>query len=174
MKEIPIKTGMLLLTMCTYMGLKADPPPPPTGPMMMGPIGIIFPFPDPEGKEFEKLSTELKLTKEQKDKIKTSLDKREILLKENMERMPSLHEDLRNILESEKVELSSVRSKLQEISNIQLELRMIQIQGRLEFESQLTKEQRTNLKALHKKRMDQIKPKKGFPSDRFECPPPKL
>ncbi|WP_411823992.1 Spy/CpxP family protein refolding chaperone [Leptospira sp. 'Mane'] len=171
MKEFPAKT-MLLVTMCTYLSLSAEPPPPPPqGPFMGPPLGIIFPFPDPEGKEFEKLAQDLKLTKEKKDKIKSSLDKKENLLKEKVDKMSPLHEDLRSILESEKVDLTAVKSKLQEISNIQLDIRMIQIQGRLEFESQLNAEQKTTVKAMHKKRMDTMRSRREFISnpDRPEC-----
>ncbi|BDA77326.1 hypothetical protein LPTSP3_g02560 [Leptospira kobayashii] len=175
MKEFPVKT-MFLVTMCTYMSLSAEPPqPPPPGPFMGPPLGIIFPFPDPEGKEFEKLAQDLKLTKEKKEKIKSSLDKKESLLKEKVDKMSPLHEDLRSILESEKVDLAVVKSKLQEISNTQLDIRMIQIQGRLEFESQLNPEQKDTLKSINKKRMETMRSRKEpFPGpDRLECVEPK-
>ena len=163
MKEFPAKTGMFLLTVCTYLSLHADPPPVYSGPMM-GPMDIILPTHDPEGKEFERLAKELLLTKEQQDKTKNLIHKREKLLKEKFDKMPNLHDDLRSLLESEKVDLNSVRAKLQEISNNQLDLRMIQIQGRVEFEGQLNSEQKNKFKNINKQRFEAMKSKKGqFP-----------
>lgn len=126
----------------------------------MGPMDIIFPFHDPEGKEFEKIASELKLTQDQQEKTRSLIEKREILFKEKSEKMPILHEQLKTLLEAEKVDLNLVRAKLQEISNRQLDIRMIQIQGRLDFESHLTTDQREAFKISQRRKLEAIRAKK--------------
>jgi Spy/CpxP family protein refolding chaperone len=159
MTAIPTKSSMFLLTLCTSLSLSAEPMTVPTSPPL-GPMDIIFPFHDPDGKEFEKIAAELKLTQEQKEKARSLIEKREILFKEKSERMPILHEQLRTLLEAEKVDLNLVRAKLQEISNRQLDIRMIQIQGRLDFESHLTNDQREAFKNSQKRKLEAIRAKK--------------
>ncbi|HMX57810.1 MAG TPA: hypothetical protein PKE49_14890, partial [Leptospiraceae bacterium] len=51
--------------------------------------------------------------------------------------------------------------KLQSISNVQLELRMIHIKGRLDFESVLTPDQKAQLKKITKERMDKMREHHG-------------
>lgn len=138
---------MLALVAFTTTGVYAEKPSRDDfGPDMMG-----------EGhdqKHFEKMSNELKLTKEQKEKAKALREKRQPAMKAQMEKVRPLHAQLRVLLEAEKVDMNAVRQKLTEISAIQIETRMQHIESRLEFESILTPEQKAKLRQMHKDRAD--------------------
>ncbi|TGK04692.1 periplasmic heavy metal sensor [Leptospira selangorensis] len=148
------------------------PPPPPFGPE---PFDFFIPGGGPgprerEDRNFERFSKELSLSPEQIAKAKAATDKRLSLSKSIGEKLPALHESLRKLLESPKVDLVAVKSKLKEISEIQLELRFLHIQGRLEFESILNPEQKQKLNQLHKERLNRIKERRDFPH--HHGPPP--
>ncbi|MEI1279847.1 periplasmic heavy metal sensor [Leptospira venezuelensis] len=150
------------------------PPPPPFGPE---PFDFFIPGGGPgpkerEDKNFERFSKELSLTPEQIEKAKIAKDKRLIISRSMGEKLPALHESLRKLLESPKVDLVAVKSKLKEISDIQLELRFLHIQGRLEFESILNPEQKQKLNQLHKERLNRLKERRDFPPHHHGPPPP--
>lgn len=105
-------------------------------------------------KHFDKMVSELKLTKEQQEKAKALREKRQPALKAQMEKMRPLHQQLRALLEADKVDLAAVRQKLTEISAIQIDTRMQHIEGRLEFESILTPEQKAKMRKMHKDHME--------------------
>lgn len=105
-------------------------------------------------KHFDKMAGELKLTKEQQEKVKALREKRKPAMKAQMEKIRPLHKELRTLLEAEKVDLTAVRRKLTEISAIQIETRMQHIESRLEFESILTPEQKAKMRKMHKDRME--------------------
>nr|WP_246048495.1 Spy/CpxP family protein refolding chaperone [Leptospira sarikeiensis] len=164
------KTLKILFLLFLFLGssqfIFAEPPPPPFGPE---PFDMFIPGGGPrEDKNFERFSKELSLTPEQLEKAKVSRDKRMAASRTIGEKLPSLHESLRKLLESPKVDLVAVKAKLKEISDIQLELRFLHIQGRLEFESYLTPEQKQKLAQLHKERLQRIKDRKDHPHG----PPP--
>lgn len=108
-------------------------------------------------RHMERMARELNLTKEQQAKAKAMREKREPAMKAQMEKMKPLHEELRKLLEAEKVDLAAVKSKLQAISAVQVEMRMLHIQGRLEFESILTAEQKAKMREMHKQHMDRMR-----------------
>ncbi len=136
-----------LLT-CTGAGLFADPPGPPPEEGMFGP---------PNPREFDRMMDELKLTDAQRTKVKAQHEAQRAEAKKYMDQMKPLHEELRGLLEANTVDLKAVRSKLQAISNVQLELRMLHIKGRLDFESILTPDQKAQLKKIQKERMEKMR-----------------
>lgn len=108
-------------------------------------------------KHFEKMIKELNLTKEQQEKAKALKEARKGKMKASMEKMRPLHEELRTLLEADKVDMSKVRTQLEKIAALQVDLRLSHIEGRLEFEAILTPEQKAKLKTMHKKRQDERK-----------------
>ncbi|MBN8222424.1 MAG: periplasmic heavy metal sensor [Spirochaetes bacterium] len=115
---------------------------------------------DPK-KHFAHLVKELKLSKDQQDKAKALREMRDSLIQAQREKMRPLHEELRQLLEAEKVDLVAVRQQLETIGKAQIEMRMQDIQGRLEFEALLTPEQKKKLRAMHKKKPEP--PREGKP-----------
>ncbi|MGJ4744731.1 Spy/CpxP family protein refolding chaperone [Leptospira sp. SA-E8] len=166
---------LVLLVLGSENILFAEPPPPPPP---FGPEPFDFFIPggghgprDREDRNFERFSKELSLSPEQIAKAKAATEKRMSLSRSMGEKLPALHESLRKLLESPKVDLIAVKSKLKEISDIQLELRFLHIQGRLEFESILNPDQKQKLNQLHKERLNRIKERRDFPSH-HQGPPP--
>lgn len=106
----------------------------------------------PWSKHFEKIIRELDLTEEQREKAKALRETRDELAKTQREKMRPLHEELRRLLEAEKVDLAAVRRQLETIGKGHVEMRMQDIQGRLEFEALLTASQKKKLKEIHKKK----------------------
>lgn len=131
----------------------AEPPgPPPEEGGMFGPGNP---------REFGKLMDELKLTDAQRAKVKAQHEATKTDAKKYHEQLKPMHEELRALLEANTVDLKAVRAKLQSISNVQLELRMIHIKGRLDFESVLTPDQKAQLKKITKERMDKMREHHG-------------
>lgn len=113
--------------------------------------------PGPQGgpdhkKHAEQMAQELDLTAEQREKARALRETRDELVKAQREKMRPLHEELRRLLEAEKVDLAAVRRQLETISKGHVEMRMQDIQGRLEFEALLTVAQKKKLKEIHKKK----------------------
>lgn len=108
---------------------------------------------DPK-KHLEMMTKELGLTEEQRSKAKALHETRESLQKTQHDKMRPMHEELRKLLEADKVDLAAVRRQLEAIGKQHVEMRMQDIQGRLEFEALLTPEQKKKLRAMHKKRME--------------------
>ncbi|TGL35318.1 periplasmic heavy metal sensor [Leptospira koniambonensis] len=165
---------LILLVSGSESFIFAEPPPPPP----FGPEPFDFFIPgggpgprDREEKNFERFSKELSLTPEQIEKAKSATDKRQNISRTMGEKLPALHESLRKLLESPKVDLVAVKSKLKEISDIQLELRFLHIKGRLEFESILTPDQKQKLNQLHKERLNRLKERRDFPPHHHGPPP---
>ncbi len=164
---------LLILGSGNSLFAEPPPPPPPFGPELFD-FFIPGGGPGPREKEdrnFERFSKELSLSPEQIEKAKAATDKRLNLSRSIGEKLPSLHESLRKLLESPKVDLIAVKSKLKEISDIQLELRFLHIKGRLEFESILSPEQKQKLNQLHKERLNRIKERREFPPHHHGPPP---
>ncbi|WP_246052852.1 Spy/CpxP family protein refolding chaperone [Leptospira semungkisensis] len=176
MKPNTIKKFLLILLVTGSSNLLLADPPPPPPPFGPEPFDLYGPGPGgpghghgprrEEGRDFEKFAKELGMTQEQIDKAKAAREKRFSTTKAMSDKLPNLHEDLRKLLESPKVDMSAVRSKLKEIGDLQLELRILHIQGRLEFESFLNHDQKQKLTQLHKERIQRIKDRR----DHF--PPP--
>jgi Spy/CpxP family protein refolding chaperone len=88
----------------------------------------------------------LKLTDKQIEQIgKINLKYRNILI-EYRERLVPKRDMLRKFLLSEKINFNDVRTILREISDIEIEMRLIKIKHRLEIEKVLTKTQRDRLR----------------------------
>ena len=107
-------------------------------------------------RHMERMTKELNLSKEQQAKAKAMHEKHQPAMKAQREKMKPLHDELRKLLEADKVDLAAVRNKLQAISAVNVEMRMLHIQGRLEFESILTPEQKAKMREMHKQRMDKM------------------
>jgi len=105
-------------------------------------------------RDFKRMARDLNLTKDQQEKAKAQREKREPGVRNQMDKLRPLHEDLRKLLEAEHVDLAKVREKLRAIGDVMIEIRMLQIQGRLDFESLLTDEQKSTLRKLHQKDME--------------------
>ncbi len=149
---------LFLVLAQTVLFAEPPPPPPPFGPEPFGIFG-------PGGKNFERIAQDLGLTQEQLEKAKTAREKRFTSSKPLREKLSPLHEDLRKLLEASKVDMGLVRSKLKEIADIQLELRIYHIQDRLEFESFLTPEQKSKLTKMHKERIQRMSERREPPFD---------
>jgi Spy/CpxP family protein refolding chaperone len=88
----------------------------------------------------------LKLTDKQIEQIgKINLKFRNILI-EYRERLVPKRNMLRKFLLSDKINFNDVRTLLREISDIEIEMRIIKIKHRLEIEKVLTKTQRDRLR----------------------------
>jgi Spy/CpxP family protein refolding chaperone len=88
----------------------------------------------------------LKLTDKQIEQIgKINLKFRNILI-EYRERITPKREMLRKLMVSEKINFNDVRALLREISDIEIEMRLIKIKHRWEIEKVLTKAQRERLR----------------------------
>lgn len=88
----------------------------------------------------------LKLTDEQIEKIgKLNLKYRNILI-EYRERITPKREMLRRLMVSEKINFNDVRTLLREISDIEIEMRLLKIKHRWEIERVLTNAQRAKLR----------------------------
>lgn len=173
-KKLKLFVLILLVSGSGNILFAEPPPPPPFGPE---PFDFFIPGGGPgprerEERNFEKFSKELSLTPEQIEKAKAATDKRLNVSRSMVEKLPALHESLRKLLESPKVDLVAVKSKLKEISDIQLELRFLHIQGRLEFESILNPEQKQKLNQLHKERLNRLKERRDSHQHHHGPPPP--
>lgn len=162
MKNIWVRTALVLFTIIGP-ALQGEPPPPPPfgGPE---PFGIFGPGPRGE-KFFDKISQELGLSPEQLEKAKAAREKRKASSRSLADKLPPLHEELRKLLEANKVDLSAVRAKLRQIEDVQVELRILHIEDRLEFESFLTPEQKQKLAKLHKERIQKMQDRREPPPD---------
>lgn len=165
---------VLLILGGTATILAEPPPPPPFG--GAEPFGIFGPGPKEE-RFLDRISQDLGLSAEQQEKIKAAREKRKAGGRALSEKLTPLHEDLRKLLEATKVDMGAVRSKLKQIGEIQLELRILHIEDRLEFESFLTPEQKQKLSKMHKERIqrmhDRREPPDHPPRDRdrdCKCP----
>ncbi|MBI3396606.1 MAG: Spy/CpxP family protein refolding chaperone [Spirochaetia bacterium] len=107
-------------------------------------------------KHIDMMAKELGLSAAQKESVKKIHEKYAGQAKAQCDKMRPLHEDLRKLLEADKADLSKIRSTLEVIGAAQLELRMIHIQQHMEVEGILTPDQRTKMRAMHKKRMDEM------------------
>ncbi|MCE9599598.1 MAG: Spy/CpxP family protein refolding chaperone [Spirochaetia bacterium] len=150
-----LSLALAIVTIASTGAYAEKPSPDEFGPDMMGE------GPGHNPKHFEKMIAELKLTKEQQVKARALHEKGQPAMKAQMEKIRPLHEQLRGLLEAEKVDLTAVRQKLTEISAIQIETRMQHIQHRLEFESILTPEQKTKMRQIHKDRMEKGRKEHG-------------
>ncbi|TGJ99015.1 periplasmic heavy metal sensor [Leptospira langatensis] len=178
MKPNTFKKFLLILLISGSSNLLLADPPPPPPPFGPEPFDMFGPGPGgghghghgprrEEAKDFERFAKELGLSQEQLDKAKAAREKRFSASRNMSEKLPKLHEDLKQILESTKVDMNAVRSKLKEIGDLQLELRIMHIQGRLEFESFLNPEQKQKLTQIHKERIQRLKDRR----DHFPRPP---
>lgn len=122
---------------------------------------------DPK-KHFAHLVKELRLTPDQQEKAKALREMRDSLIQAQREKVRPLHEELRQLLEADKVDLVAVRRQLETIGKAQIEMRMQDIQGRIEFEALLTPEQKKKLRAMHKKKPEPHKDGKTRADDRDE------
>jgi len=133
--------------------------PPPGGPddnriemreRMHGGSGPMF-FGDPDA-----MKTKLGLTDEQVDKIsKVNDEYRKKLLKVRNDidpKMKKFHE----LLEEENINLKEVRSLLDEISHLEVEVRMLRINQALDITKILTPDQRKQLRNLMKRMMGNL------------------
>jgi len=68
--------------------------------------------------------------------------------------MGPLHDQLKTLLAAETVDLAAVRAKIEEIGRIHVELRMVQIQEHLEFQTILTPAQKTKFQDMMRQRME--------------------
>lgn len=102
----------------------------------------------------ERLARDLNLSAEQQTRARAVREKFKPQVQALMEKMRPLHDQLRALLEAERVDLAAVKAKLTEISAAQVEMRLLHIQERLEFQSLLTAEQKTKLRALMQEKME--------------------
>jgi Spy/CpxP family protein refolding chaperone len=102
----------------------------------------------------ERLARDLNLSAEQQTRARAVREKFKPQVQALMEKMRPLHEQLRALLEAERVDLGAVKAKLTEISAAQVEMRLLHIQERLEFQTLLTAEQKTKLRALMQEKME--------------------
>jgi Spy/CpxP family protein refolding chaperone len=135
---------------------RGGPMPPKDGCMERhhGPHGPFFGDPNA-------LKARLKLTDEQVSKISAiNLEYKKQFMSYH-EKIAPKHIKLRKTLLDDNVDLKDVRSQLKEISDLQLETRMLMIQHRLDIEKALTPEQRIRLKGE----------REGM---KMNCPPPDM
>lgn len=119
------------------------------------------------GPDLNRLAERLNLSAEQKQNAQNIRNKYMSQHRTQIESMRPLREQLGQLLRAEQVNLDQVRAKLQQISAIHVELRMLKIRERLEFEALLTPEQRQQLRRMRPER-----PNRGDEDRRPPGPPP--
>ena len=101
----------------------------------------------------EMLADELKLTEQQLGQIKEQRFAIEKTAIQTRSKIQLAELELRNLLDAEKVDENLVKTKIEEIGKLRTERRITRVQGRLHLEKVLTPEQKVQLKAIHKERM---------------------
>ena len=96
------------------------------------------------GKEarLNKMKTELALTNEQVDRIRKINADYKTKVEVYNEQMRPLRNELKQFMEEENVNMSRVRTKLREISNVEVERKILSIERRLETQKVLTPAQK--------------------------------
>jgi Spy/CpxP family protein refolding chaperone len=90
----------------------------------------------------DKMKTELALTNEQVDRIrKINADYRAKLEVQERQMRP-LRNELKTLMEEEIIDMNRIRAKLREISNVEIERKILSIERRLETQKVLTPTQR--------------------------------
>ncbi|MBX7058300.1 MAG: Spy/CpxP family protein refolding chaperone [Leptospirales bacterium] len=161
-----IVAGLLIsgMTLGSVAGLAADPNRRPTREEHHG-------RPEhhgPQGPDLNRLAARLHLTAEQKQRAEQIRDRFRTQSQTQLAAMRPLRDQLRGMLQADQVNLEAVRAKLQELGAIHVELRMLHIQERLEFEALLTPQQRQQLRAMrpeHPGRSDDDGPGPGPDED---------
>jgi Spy/CpxP family protein refolding chaperone len=101
----------------------------------------------------EMLADELKLTEQQLAQIKEQRFAHEKSAIQTRSKIQLAELELRNLLDAAKVDESLVKSKIEEIGKLRTEMRFARVQAKLNVEKMLTPEQKTQLKTIHKERM---------------------
>ncbi len=103
-----------------------------------------------KGFAFLALSEKLGLSDEQKSEIESIKLKAEKAAIPREAELKSARLDLRELLKADKVDRAAVRRKLEEISKLRVELKMIRINSMLDAKAVLTPEQLKKLKEIRK------------------------
>lgn len=117
-------------------------------------------------KRLEFMKKNLNLTNDQVTKIKAISAKYEPKRKEARTNIQALHKELHTMLMDENPDKSKVKSKMEEISRIKIDMRLKGLDQRLEVTKILTTEQKAKWKERMKKRMHRKnKHKKKYQDD---------
>lgn len=103
------------------------------------------------GLGIEMLADELKLTEQQLAQIKEQRFAHQKSAIQTRSKVQLAELELRNLLE--KVDEDLAKTKIEEIGKLRTEMRFARVQGKLNVEKVLTPEQKAQLKAIHKERM---------------------
>ncbi|MBL8022504.1 MAG: periplasmic heavy metal sensor [Leptospirales bacterium] len=131
--------------------------------------GAILAQPDRRGPgpgrppSIEMLARDLDLSREQQEKARALRARNQPLLRAQLDKLPGLHDELRKILEVEKVDLGRVRAQLRKIDDVLIEVRILEISDRLEFEAILSKEQLAKFRELGRKHRERNRPRMDRP-----------
>lgn len=114
--------------------------------------------PDPEDK-IPVLVKQLDLTKEQQtqlEKVRSeTIPKKEAL----RAKIKPIKEELHTLLASDFIDKPKIKAKMEEISKLKIEMKMLWIDNRIKLNQLLTPEQKSKHKELMKKRHDEMKEK---------------
>lgn len=113
---------------------------------------------DPE-KHMERMKKHLNLTPTQETEIKKIMDASEPAKKESHDKIKKSREELHTLLEEDNLDKAKIRSKMEEISKLKLEKKMIWIDDRIAIQKLLTPEQRAKQKEHMKKHREEMKSK---------------
>jgi len=121
--------------------------------------------------DVERMRDVLDLTTKQVTQIRDINEKYRRRMEPFDKKLRPLHQQLRQLLLKKKVDINSIRRKLKEISDVEIELKILQIRHRKELKKILTSEQleelqreRRNMRRRHHRRMG---PPQGGRKGRF-------
>jgi len=122
--------------------------------------------------DVERMREVLDLTAKQVNLIRNINEKFRARLEALDKKLRPLHQQLRQLLFKEKIDINSIRRKLREISDVEIELKILQIRHGKELKKILTPEQleelrqeRRNMRRKHHRRM--MGPRHGKRKGRF-------
>jgi Spy/CpxP family protein refolding chaperone len=96
-------------------------------------------------KRLDKMQAKLDLTIDQVGKIKDINNKYEAKFEEQHKKMKPLHLELKQLVREENININKVRAKLGEISNVEIEQKILSIEHRMEVQKLLTPDQKKKL-----------------------------
>lgn len=125
--------------------------------MRPGPGGGPGPNMDVDDR-IDRLSYRLKLTDDQKKKAKEIFTEYQKRMDKLFEEIPERNKELRELFNQDTLDLKAIRAKMEEISKIHVDMRMMHVEQHAAFEKILTDEQKSILNQRRNERMGLMGP----------------
>jgi Spy/CpxP family protein refolding chaperone len=108
----------------------------------------------------KKMTKHLNLTKDQVASIEKIQEASKPAKEANQEKIQSIRKELDELLQAEPMDKNKIRSKMEEMSKIKIDNKMLWIEDRAQVRAILTPDQKTKQNELMKKHRDKSKKKK--------------